>query len=72
MGTDVVGTGLPWVEAIAESFDAHDFVDFHRSELPALSACHGHLVVGDLRGVAPLAFRTDDGVAFTWIAAEDG
>jgi len=72
MGTDVVGTGLPWVEAIAESFEPHGFVDFHRSELPALSARHGHLVVADLRGVTPLAFRTDDGVAFTWIAADDG
>ena len=45
MGTDVVGTGLPWVEAIAEAFEPHDFVTFHRSELPALSARHGHLVV---------------------------
>src|SRR5215207_9421428 len=72
MGTDVVGTGLPWVEAIAESFERHGFVEFHRSELPALSTRHGHLVVADLRGVAPLAFSTDDGVAFTWTAAEDG
>jgi ectoine hydroxylase-related dioxygenase (phytanoyl-CoA dioxygenase family) len=72
MGTDVVGTGLPWVEAIAESCEPHGFVAFHRSELPVLSARHGHLVSADLRGVASLAFRTDDGVAFTWIPAEDG
>jgi hypothetical protein len=72
MGTDVVGTGLPWVEAIAESFALRDFVAFHRSELPARSAEHGHLVVADLRGVPPLAFATDDGASFTWVATEDG
>jgi Phytanoyl-CoA dioxygenase (PhyH) len=72
MGTDVVGTGLPWVEAIAESFEPRGFETFHRSELPALSAHHGHLVVADLRGVAPLAFSLDDGVAFTWVPSEDG
>jgi len=72
MGTDVVGTGLPWVDAIAESFVPHGFVAFHQSELPALSARHGHLVVDDLRGVAPLAFCTDDGVAFTWVSSENG
>ena len=72
MGTDVVGTGLPWVEAVADSFKPHRFVEFHRSALPALSARHGHLVVGDLRGVAPLAFCTDDDVSFTWIATDDG
>src|SRR5690348_6233353 len=72
MGTDVVGTGLPWVEAIAASFEPHGFVAFHRSELPALSARHGHLVVADLRGAAPLAFATEDGVAFTWVASADG
>ncbi len=71
MGTDVVGTGLPWVEAIAESFEPRDFVAFHRAELPALSAQHGHLVVADLRGVAPLAFATD-GATFTWVATDDG
>ena len=49
MGTDVVGTGLPWIEAIAESFEPHDFLTFHRTELPAFSARNGHLVVADLR-----------------------
>ena len=72
MGTDVVGTGLPWVDAIAESLVLRDFVAFHQSELPAFSARHGHLVVGDLRGAPPLAFCTDDGVAFTWVPSEDG
>jgi len=72
MGTDVVGTGLPWVEAVAESFEPLDFVTFHQSELPALSARHAHLVVADLRGVAPLAFCGEDGAAFTWVVSEDG
>jgi Phytanoyl-CoA dioxygenase (PhyH) len=72
VGTDVVGTGLPWVEAIAEAFEPHDFVTFHQSELPALSARHGHLVIADLAGVPSLAFRTDDGTAFTWVASEGG
>jgi hypothetical protein len=72
MATDVVGTGLPWVDAIAQSFPSYSFVDWHRVELPALVARHGHLVVDDLRGVAPLAFRLDDGTAFTWIASDDG
>ena len=72
MGTDVVGTGLPWVEAIAQSFEPHAFVAFHRAELPALSARNGHLVAADLRGVPPLAFRINDDITFTWVASEDG
>jgi hypothetical protein len=72
MGTDVVGSGLPWVEAIARSFSPHPFVTFHRVELPALVARHGHLVVSDLRGAPPLGFRVDDGPAFTWVPSEDG
>jgi hypothetical protein len=72
MGTDVVGTGLPWVEAIAQSFEPHPFVAFHHVELPALVARHGHLVVSDLRGASSLAFRTGDGTAFTWIPSDDG
>ena len=71
MGTDVIGTGLPWVDAIAESFVPRGFVAFHRSELPALSPRRGHLVVDDLRGVAPrVLYRR--GVAFTWVASADG
>jgi ectoine hydroxylase-related dioxygenase (phytanoyl-CoA dioxygenase family) len=72
VGTDVVGTGLPWIEAIAQAFAPHTFVGFHRHELPALVARHGGLVVADLRGVAPLAFRTDDGTTFTWRATGRG
>lgn len=72
MATDVVGTGLPWVEAIADSFAPYSFVAFHRDELPRLVAERRALVVDDLRGVAPVAFRIDDGDAFTWRATSDG
>lgn len=72
MATDEEGSGLPWVEAIARSFERYSFEDFHRSQLPALSARNGHLVVADLRGVPPLAFRSDAGTAFTWVADRDG
>jgi hypothetical protein len=70
MGTDLIGSGLPWVDAIARAFEPHSFVRFHRVELPALVARHGHLVEHDLRGVPPLAFRVED-QAFTWIS-DDG
>lgn len=72
MSTDSHGSGLPWVEAIARSFEPYAFVSFHREILPALIARRGHLVRDDLRGVAPLAFRTDDDTAFTWIASDEG
>jgi len=72
MGTDVLGTGLPWVDAIAQSFPRYSFVDFHRRELPALVEQRGALVVDDLRGAAPLGFRIDDDTAFTWRASERG
>jgi hypothetical protein len=72
MPTDGVGSGLPWIEAIARSFEPHSFVSFHRAELPALIARNGHLVLSDLRGVPSLAFRSDDGRAFTWVASDDG
>jgi hypothetical protein len=68
MATDVVGSGLPWVEAIAQSFEPYSFVEFHRVELPALIARNGHHVAEDLRGVPPLAFRVEGGTTFTWLA----
>jgi Phytanoyl-CoA dioxygenase (PhyH) len=71
MGTDVAGTQLAWLEAIAESFAAHSFVHFHRVTLPRLAALHGHLVRDDLRGVAPLTFRVADDTAYTWCATPD-
>jgi hypothetical protein len=72
VGTDVAGTGLPWVEAIAESFEPYSFVAFHRAELPTLVAQHWHLVVEDLAGVPPLAFRIEGGVTFTWMPTSRG
>jgi hypothetical protein len=72
MGTDVVGSGLPWVDAIAGSFDRISFDGFHREQLPPLVARHGALVVDDLRGVAPIAFRLEDGTTFTWRAGDEG
>ena len=72
MGTDVAGTGLPWVAAIAASFPAHRFGQFHETALPSLVARHGSLVVEDLADAAPLAFRVEDGTSFTWLPTADG
>lgn len=72
MPTDAHGSALPWVEAIARSFEPCDFASFHREILPALVARNGHLVRDDLRGVAPLAFRIDPATAFTWIPSDAG
>jgi hypothetical protein len=72
VGTDTVGTGLPWVDAIAASFEPYSFVAFHRWGLPALVARHGALVADDLAGAAPLAFRLDDGTSYTWSATDVG
>jgi hypothetical protein len=68
MGTDVTGSALPWVDAIANSFAPYDVVDFHRHQLPALVAERAALVIDDVLGVAPLAFRIDDGTTFTWMS----
>jgi hypothetical protein len=72
MGTDVVGTGLPWVEAIAASFEPFSFVAFHRDLLPRLVARNGALVAGDVQGADPLAFRIDDGTSYTWCPTSHG
>lgn len=71
MATDVTGSGLPWVDAIACSFKPYSFSDFHRCELPALIASCAHLVIEDLRDVPPLAFRVDGNTVFTWISTGD-
>jgi hypothetical protein len=71
MATIGDATTLPWVDEIAASFPVHDFVAFHRSELPALIARNGHLTGGDLRGAAPLAFRLADGLTFTYVATDE-
>jgi len=72
MPTDAIGSGLPWVDAIARSFDLISFADFHRVRLPKLVARHGALVAADVASAPPLAFRIDDGTAFTWAPAADG
>jgi hypothetical protein len=72
MPTDVVGSGLPWVGAIAASFESCSFVEWHRDRVPTMVASNGQLVVNDLRSAEPLAFRSDDGTAFTWIASDAG
>jgi hypothetical protein len=71
MPTDVMGSGLPWVEAIARSFETCSFAAFHRDRLPALIERNGHFVRSDLRGVSSLAFRAN-GDSFTWVASEEG
>lgn len=72
MSTDVLGSGLPWVEAIGRSFEPYSFVDFHRALLPEWIARNGHLVRADLHGAPALGFRADDGTAFTWVAGATG
>ena len=73
MGTDVAGTGLPWVEAISRSFEPHPFAAFHRDRTARAR--------GETRalGRSPIsaawrrvAFRIDDGTAFTWVATDEG
>ncbi|HVN41122.1 MAG TPA: phytanoyl-CoA dioxygenase family protein [Myxococcota bacterium] len=65
-------TDLPWIDRIAQSFEPHSFVGFHRRELPRLIERHGHLVARDLRGAPALAFRVEDGATFSWIASDGG
>jgi hypothetical protein len=72
MATDAVGTGLPWVEAIADSFVPYAFAAFHTDELPRQARARGHLVATDLQGVPAVAFRISDGTEFTWRATENG
>ena len=72
VGTDTLGTGLPWVEAIAASFTQYSFVEFHTSQLPALNARNSALVIDDLAGVPPIAFRIPGGTTYTWLSTPDG
>jgi len=66
MGTDTAGTGLPWIDAVADSFRPYSFEPFHRTELPELVARYGHLVAEDLKGAQPIAFRLPEGATYTW------
>ncbi len=72
MPTDALGSGLPWVDAIARSFELLPFAEFHRVRLPELNERHGALVAADLASAAPLAFRIDGDTAFTWAPTAGG
>jgi hypothetical protein len=72
MSTDLARTRLPWIERIADSFETRSFTRFHREELPELIARRAALVARDLRGVPALAFRSEEGATFSWIATGDG
>lgn len=72
MAAEPARTRLPWIDEIARSFERRSFVAFHREELPELVARSGHLVARDLGGAPPLAFRSEDGATFSWIAGADG
>ncbi len=51
-----------------DRFGAVDFDRFHRDELPELLAVRGPVFSGsDIRVVKPLAFRLDDGRAYTYL-----
>lgn len=57
----------------AREFVPHrGFVEFHRSELPALLPERGPLVAADLRGVPPLGFVLPTGEGFTYEPTDDG
>ncbi len=66
MATDVVGSGLPWIDEIGRAFPRHEFARFHRIALPRLIDARAHLVDADLRDAASVAFRESDGATFTW------
>jgi hypothetical protein len=72
MGTDTAGTGLPWIDAVADAFAPYSFERFHRTELPDLVARHGHLVTKDVMGARPIVFRLPEGATYTWQPSEDG
>ena len=71
MATDAIGTGLPWVEAIADSFVPYSFIAFHTDELPRLAKARENLVAADLQGAPAVGFRIADGTAFTWQIKEN-
>jgi hypothetical protein len=70
--TSPARTDLPWIDQIALSFERRSFAGFHRDELPGLIRRHGQLALRDLPGAPALAFRSEDGATFTWIATEGG
>ena len=65
-------TQLPWVARISEAFPEYDFERFHLVTLPDLVRLNGHLVSHYLQDLAPIAFTTPDGKAFSLNASADG
>lgn len=58
---------------MSERFGPIDFDEFHLVDLPArLAAGNGALARVDLDGVRPLAFRLEDGRAYTYSATDEG
>src|SRR5205085_7616289 len=58
---------------MSERFGPIDFDEFHLVGLPArLSAGNGELARVDLDGVRPIAFRLDDGRAYTYTVTDTG
>ena len=54
-------------------FGPIDFDRFHLVDLPErLAAGNGALAAADLEGVRPIAFRLDDGRAYTYTPSADG
>jgi hypothetical protein len=54
------------------SFPEVDFEDFHRITLPKLiDSGNGTLAAPDLRGVGPIAFKVEDGTAFSYVPGPD-
>jgi len=58
---------------MSERFGPIDFDEFHLVDLPArLAEGNGELARVDLEGVRPIAFRLDDGRAYTYSVTDDG
>lgn len=58
---------------MSERFGPIDFDEFHLVDLPArLAGGNGELARVDLEGVRPIAFRLDDGRAYTYSVTDDG
>ncbi len=66
---------MPWEYRLGVSarFGPIDFDDFHTVELPErLAAGNGKLAAGHLARCRPIAFRLEDGRAYTYAPAPDG
>ncbi len=58
---------------VSPRFGPIDFEQFHTVDLPArLAAGNGALAAADLEGVQSIAFRIDDGRAYTYTPSADG